>query len=91
MFELLINKVIGEDWWEQYTGVQEEISANYVRNQLKTFPENESFLTNSSNSFELIGFLEMYSLINPPNDKMTITIEITNNTTTGVNKLSERI
>lgn len=44
MFELLINKVIGEDWWEQYTGVQEEISANYVRNQLKTFPENENEL-----------------------------------------------
>lgn len=44
MFELLIDKVIGEDWWEQYTGVQEEISANYVRNQLKTFPENENEL-----------------------------------------------
>ena len=44
MFELLINKVIGEDWWEQYTGVQEEISANYVRNQLKIFPENENEL-----------------------------------------------
>lgn len=44
MVELLINKVIGEDWWEQYTGVQEEISANYVRNQLKAFPENENEL-----------------------------------------------
>lgn len=44
MVELLINKVIGEDWWEQYTGVQEEISANYVRNQLKAFPENEKEL-----------------------------------------------
>lgn len=44
MVELLINKVIGEDWWEQYTGVQEEISANYVRNQLKAFPENETEL-----------------------------------------------
>ena len=44
MVELLINKVIGEDWWEQYTGVQEEISANYVRDQLKAFPENEKEL-----------------------------------------------
>lgn len=44
MVELLINKVIGEDWWEQYTGVQEEISANYVRDQLKAFPENENEL-----------------------------------------------
>ena len=44
MVELLINKVIGEDWWEQYTGVQEEISANYVREQLKAFPENENEL-----------------------------------------------
>lgn len=44
MVELLINKVIGEDWWEQYTGVQEEISANYVREQLKAFPENEKEL-----------------------------------------------
>lgn len=44
MDELLINKVIGEDWWEKYTGVQEEISANYVRNQLKAFPENEKEL-----------------------------------------------
>ena len=44
MVELLINKIIGEDWWEQYTGVQEEISANYVRDQLKAFPENENEL-----------------------------------------------
>lgn len=44
MVELLINKVIGEDWWEKYTGVQEEISANYVRDQLKAFPENENEL-----------------------------------------------
>ena len=44
MVELLINKVIGEDWWEQYTGVQKEISANYVREQLKAFPENEKEL-----------------------------------------------
>lgn len=44
MIELFINKVIGEDWWEQYTGVQEEISANYVRDQLKAFPENEKEL-----------------------------------------------
>ena len=44
MVELLINKVIGEDWWEKYTGVQEEISANYVRDQLKAFPENEKEL-----------------------------------------------
>ena len=44
MVELLINKVIGEDCWEQYTGVQEEISANYVRDQLKAFPENENEL-----------------------------------------------
>ena len=42
MYELLIDKVIGEDWWEQYTGVSEEISARHVREVLAAFPAGES-------------------------------------------------
>jgi hypothetical protein len=38
-----------------------------------------------------IGFLEIYSFIKPPNAKITIIIEITSKTTTGVKRLSERI
>lgn len=41
MRELLINKTIGSDWWEQYSGVSEEVSARYVREQLAAFPEDE--------------------------------------------------
>lgn len=44
MYELLIDKVIGEDWWEKYTGVSEEISSRYVRDKLSAFPNGESEL-----------------------------------------------
>lgn len=44
MYELLIDKVIGEDWWEKYTGVSEEVSAAYVRNKLAAFPTGETEL-----------------------------------------------
>lgn len=42
MNELLIDKVIGEDWWEQYTGVSEEISARYVRGWLSSVKKDEA-------------------------------------------------
>ena len=42
MLQLIIDKVIGEDWWEEYTGVQTEISAKFVREQLASFPDNEN-------------------------------------------------
>lgn len=41
MFELLIDKVIGEDWWGQYTGVSDEVSARYVRDSLAKFHDGE--------------------------------------------------
>lgn len=41
MFELLIDKVIGEDWWGQYTGVSDEVSARFVRDSLSKFPDGE--------------------------------------------------
>lgn len=44
MFKLTIDKVIGEDWWQKYTGVSEEISSAYVRDTLAAFPDNESEL-----------------------------------------------
>lgn len=42
MFELLIDKVIGEDWWRKITGVSEEISARAVRERLSAFPDGET-------------------------------------------------
>ena len=44
MYELLIDKVIGEDSWEPYTGVSEEVSARAVREKLAAFPEGENEL-----------------------------------------------
>ena len=44
MFKLTIDKVIGEDWWQKYTGVSEEISSAYVRDTLAAFPDNENEL-----------------------------------------------
>ena len=44
MYELLIDKVIGEDWWEKYSGFSEEVSAAYVRNKLAAFPTGETEL-----------------------------------------------
>ena len=44
MFKLTIDKVIGEDWWQKYTGVSEEISSAYVRDTLAAFPDNEKEL-----------------------------------------------
>lgn len=44
MLQLVIDKVIGEDWWEEYTGVQTEISAKFVREQLASFPDSENEL-----------------------------------------------
>lgn len=41
MFKLTIDKVIGKDWWQKYTGVSEEISSAFVRDSLAAFPENE--------------------------------------------------
>ena len=42
MFELLIDKVIGEDEWAAFTGVPEEISADFVRKSLAAFPQGET-------------------------------------------------
>ena len=44
MKELLIDKVIGEDWWEEFAGVSTETSARWVRDQLNSFPANETEL-----------------------------------------------
>ena len=44
MYELLIDKEIGEDWWGKYSGVSEEISAAYVRDKLSAFPSGETEL-----------------------------------------------
>lgn len=44
MYELLIDKEIGEDWWEKYSGVSEEISAAFVREKLAAFPTGETEL-----------------------------------------------
>lgn len=44
MFQLTIDKVIGEDWWTKYTGVSEEISASYIREKLAAFPDGEKEL-----------------------------------------------
>lgn len=44
MRELLIDKQIGPDWWAQYSGISEEISARWVREQLAAFPDGETEL-----------------------------------------------
>lgn len=44
MKELLIDKQIGPDWWAQYSGVSEEVSARWVREQLAAFPDGETEL-----------------------------------------------
>lgn len=44
MIELLIDKQIGPDWWAQYSGISEEISARWVREQLAAFPDGETEL-----------------------------------------------
>lgn len=44
MKDLVIDKQIGPDWWAEYTGVSEEISARWVREQLAAFPEGETEL-----------------------------------------------
>ena len=44
MYELLIDKEIGEDWWGKYSGISEEISAAYVRDKLSAFPSGETEL-----------------------------------------------
>lgn len=44
MKNLIIDKQIGPDWWAEYTGVSQEISARWVREQLAAFPEGEKEL-----------------------------------------------
>lgn len=44
MRDLIIDKQIGPDWWAEYTGVSEEISARWVREQLGAFPDGETEL-----------------------------------------------
>lgn len=44
MIDLIIDKQIGPDWWAEYTGVSEEISARWVREQLADFPADEKEL-----------------------------------------------
>lgn len=41
MFELLIDKAIGEDAWGKPTGVPDVVSARYVREQLAAFSDDE--------------------------------------------------
>ena len=42
MKDLVIDKQIGPDWWAEYTGVSEEISARWVREQLAAHPDGEN-------------------------------------------------
>lgn len=42
MKDLVIDKQIGPDWWADYTGVSEEISARWVREQLAAHPDGEN-------------------------------------------------
>ena len=65
MFELLIDKVIGEDWWAEYTGVSEEISARYVRETLAAFPANETELkiTIDSPGGDVFEGITIYNII----------------------------
>lgn len=44
MKDLVIDKQIGPDWWAEYTGISEEISARWVREQLAAFPDGETEL-----------------------------------------------
>lgn len=44
MKDLIIDKQIGPDWWAEYTGDSEEISARWVREQLGAFPDGETAL-----------------------------------------------
>ena len=42
MYEVLIDKVIGDDWWRSLTGEATEITAEDVRKWFANFPQNET-------------------------------------------------
>ena len=82
MNELLIDKVIGEDWWAQYTGVSEEISARYVRSWLSSVKKDEAEIKIiiDSPGGDVFEGITIFNIIrdfarNNPNTKITTYIQ----------------
>ena len=82
MKELLIDKVIGEDWWEEFAGVSTETSARWVRDQLNSFPANETELkiTIDSPGGDVFEGITIFNIIrdfarNHPDVKITTYIQ----------------